>query len=251
MRKRLDLSVDKGKIRDYIVRMGKRISSKGRPVAVGYVRVSSGKAAKEGNSLQNQREAIVRACVLGGYDLLSVYEDGGLSGGKGEDERPGLKAALDAIREGRASVLIVKAVDRLARGTDETGHIKVEVRRAGGRVEVLDEAKADPVREAVNTMLAELERLRGSERMRFSHASRKARGQYVGVKAPFGYRIGDGRKLEEVPEEQAVVAKVLDLSRAGLSLRAVAAALDAEGIKAPTGGTWNAMTVSKILSRSK
>jgi len=39
----------------------------------------------------------------------------GISGGKGVDARPGLAGALAAIREGRASTLIVKHADRLAR----------------------------------------------------------------------------------------------------------------------------------------
>jgi len=165
--------------------MKTRLSAESRPAAIGYVRVSSKKQRDDGNSLEDQREAIIRHAVLSGLDLIEIFADGGISGGKGLDARPGLAAALAAIRQGRASTLIVKHADRLARDSDLAGYLKIEVRKAGASLEIIDEAKDDPIRAAVDKMLAELERIRGSQRMKFVYASKKGRGEWTGG-VPFG-----------------------------------------------------------------
>jgi DNA invertase Pin-like site-specific DNA recombinase len=185
---------------------------------------------------------------LSGYDLVSVSEDAGISGSKGEDKRPGLAEALAAIRDGRAEVLIVTHADRLARSIDETGHVRVEVKRAGGRVDVISEVKDDPVRHAVDQMLAELERIRGSQRMASWNAARKAKGLPAGP-PPFGYRLGEDGRLVADEAQRATVNRVLRLRRRGKTLRAIADAMNTEKIPAPRAGKWNAMTVSLILKR--
>lgn len=245
---RLHLTIDRRAARAYILRMAKAIDSGKRPAAVGYVRVSSKAQATGGGSLQAQREAIALAAVLEGLELLRVETDGGISGGASEKKRPGLKAALDAIRAGEASVLIVKHGDRLSRDSDYAGHLRTVVKEAGARLVVIDEAKDDPVRLAVGKMLAELERIRGGERMRSFHATRKAKGLSSGP-APFGMRLGAEGRLEPDPSTAATVARILALHGEGWSLREIAAGLNAAGTPGPTSAKWNAMTISKIANR--
>ena len=249
-RKQSGPSLDRRRAETYLLAMSKRISSLSRPRAFGYVRVSTSKQAEEGGSLEAQREAILRHAVFSGYDLVSVSEDAGISGSKGEDKRPGLAEALTAIRDGRAEVLIVTHADRLARSIDETGHARVEVKRAGGRVDVISEAKNDPVRQAVDQMLAELERIRGSQRMAAWNAARKAKGLPAGP-PPFGYRIDEAGRL--VPDEahRAAVDRILRLRKRGRTLRAIADTMNEANVPAPRAGRWNPMTVSLILKREK
>jgi site-specific DNA recombinase len=177
-----------------------------------------------------------------------VSEDAGISGSKGEDKRPGLAEALSAIRQGKAEVLIVTHADRLARSIDETGHARVEVKRAGGRVDVIFEVKDDPIRQAVDRMLAELERIRGSQRMASWNASRKAKGLPAGP-PPFGYRADEAGRLVPDEAQRAAVDLVLQLRSKGLALRAIADEMNAGNVPAPRAGKWNAMTVSLILNR--
>jgi DNA invertase Pin-like site-specific DNA recombinase len=228
--------------------MKRRLSSANRPSAIGYVRVSSKKQRDDGNSLDDQREAIIRHAVLSGLDLVEVFADGGISGGKGVDARPGLAAALAAIREGRASTLIVKHADRLARDSDLAGYLKIEVKKAGASLEIIDEAKDDPIRAAVDKMLAELERIRGSQRMKFVYASKKARGEWTGG-VPFGYRVIAG-KLERIVAEQPIIERISALRAEGKALRKIAASLNEERIPTRSGKLWNAVTVSAIIDRA-
>jgi DNA invertase Pin-like site-specific DNA recombinase len=230
--------------------VAKKLASPKRPRAYGYVRVSTSKQAEEGGSLEAQRETIARHCVLSGYDLAGMAEDAGISGGKGEDARPGLREAMDAIRSGSADVLVVTHVDRLARSTDEGGHIRVEIRRAGGKVDVVAEVKDDPIRQAVDRMLAELERIRTSQRMTVWNAQRRAKGLPAGP-APFGSRIGEDGRLEPVAAEQPVVDRILARSGEGASLRTIAAELNADEVPSRSGRPWNPMTISKVVKRAK
>jgi DNA invertase Pin-like site-specific DNA recombinase len=219
-----------------------------KPRAVGYCRVSSKKQAEDGGSLEAQRDAIIREAVLGGFDLLDVYADGGISGGKGEKSRPGLAAALDAIRSGKAEALIVKHADRLARDSDLAGHFRVTVKEAGGRLVVIDEVKDDPIRQAVDKMLAELERIRGSQRMKSWNAQRKAQGLPAGP-AAFGSEKDEDGRLRPNAAEARIVARMVSMKSKGLSLRALAAKLNAEAVTM-RGRSWNPQQVLLVLRRA-
>jgi DNA invertase Pin-like site-specific DNA recombinase len=249
IRQALDLELDSGRFRAYLARVMKALDSPNKPRAVGYCRVSSRKQADEGHSLEAQRDAIIREAVLGGFDLVDVHKDGGISGGKTEDQRPGLAAALEAIRSGSASTLIVKHADRLARDSDLAGYLRVQVRRAGGQLIVIDEAKNDPIRNAVDKMLAELERIRGSQRMRGVHAARRAKGLPSLGPAPYGFQWAPGGRLEAVAAETPVLEQIASLRRAGHSLRAIASSLNAERIPTRSGRPWNPQTVNAIVRR--
>ena len=230
--------------------MEKRLASPNRPAAIGYVRVSSKKQRDEGNSLDDQREAIIRHAVLSGFELVDIFADEGISGGRDEKGRPGIAAALDSIRSGRASMLIVKHADRLSRDSDFAGYLKIEVRKSGGRLEIIDEAKNDPIRAAVDKMLAELERIRGSQRMKFVHAAKKSKGLWTGA-VPFGYHLGEDQKLHPVASEQPVIRRIEALRAEGSTLQRIVDQLNADDVPTRSGKRWNAQTVNAILQREK
>ena len=69
-------------------------------------------------------------------------------------------------------------------------------------------------------------------------AVKKARGERVGS-VPFGFRLMlDRIHLEPDPEEHPVLIRILELRRAGLGGRRIAATLRAEGHQ-PRGAAWN------------
>ena len=78
-------------------------------------------------------------------------------------------------------------------------------------------------------------------------ARRKAANQFIGA-VNYGKRLAaDGVTLEEDASEQATIARARALAAGGLSLRKVAAALEAEGRKARNGKAFSAMQVSRML----
>lgn len=236
-------------LRPYIRGMAKRLSFPATQAAVGYVRVSLEKQAADGSSPSVQRTRIADFCTVHRLDLVEVHEDT-VSGARDERQRPGLAAALDAIAAGRASVLVVPDVDRLARDADLIGFLRVTVARSGGKVLVIaDEGESDEVR-LIRQLLAQFERNRIRARMKVWSAARKAKGLPMGY-APFGYRKGMDGRLEPVEDEAPTLARILSHRSKGASLQAIANALNADAIPTRSGKPWNVQTISNILKRAR
>jgi DNA invertase Pin-like site-specific DNA recombinase len=68
---------------------------------------------------------------------------------------------------------------------------------------------------------AEFERDRLRERIRDVKQDQRKRGLHLGGHRPFGYRVDADRRLVPDPKEQAAIARIKELRRTGLSLRAV------------------------------
>src|SRR4051794_18198835 len=88
-----------------------------RPLALGYVRVSTQEQASDGASLDAQRAALVAEAERRGWDL-ELIADEGLSGKEGSD-RPGLAAALDRLDAGDADALLSIRLDRVSRSVHD------------------------------------------------------------------------------------------------------------------------------------
>jgi DNA invertase Pin-like site-specific DNA recombinase len=75
-----------------------------------YLRVSTGEQTTE-----NQRLALEAVAAQRGWTIVAVYEDAGISGAKGRQQRPGLDKLLkDASRAG-FDIVLAWALDRLGR----------------------------------------------------------------------------------------------------------------------------------------
>ena len=74
-------------------------------------------------------------------------------------------------------------------------------------------------------------------------------GEYTGGDAPYGYRLAaDGERLEPEPAEQVLLARARRLRHKGLSLRAVARQLEAQGFRTRMGGPFAAVQVQRMLA---
>src|SRR5258708_4446576 len=102
---------------------------------VGYVRVSTEEQATEGASLEAQRQAIVAECARRGWTLLKIEEDD-LSAK--DTRRPGLRRALELLKDNQADVLMVSKLDRLSRSTLDFATMLDRAKREGWTPLVLD-----------------------------------------------------------------------------------------------------------------
>lgn len=80
-----------------------------RRVAI-YLRVSTAD-----QTTRNQRRELREVAERHGWHVVHVFEDAGLSGAKGRDERPGLDALLKAIARREVDMVAAWSVDRLGR----------------------------------------------------------------------------------------------------------------------------------------
>ena len=74
-----------------------------------YLKVSTSK-----QDTDNQRRELEAIAARSGWHIERVYEDTGISGGKGRDKRPGLDAMLRAVNAKEFDMVAAWSVDRLA-----------------------------------------------------------------------------------------------------------------------------------------
>lgn len=228
---------------------------------VAYLRVSTDKQAEKGFGLQVQEKAVRAWAKEQDHRLVRIYRDEGVSGTNALEARTGLPDALAAIEEGRATGLLVPALDRLARDLVVQEQIIAEVRRLGGAVYSVPSAENDALRDDTNDpsrklirqvlgAVAEYERAMVVLRLRRGRRRKAEAGGYAYGPPPLGYRA-EGGELVPVPEEMETVERIHELSEEGRSLREIAAVMEAEGRKTKRGSaTWHPPTVARVLERT-
>jgi site-specific DNA recombinase len=218
--------------------------------AIGYIRVSTEQQADEGISLATQRAKIEAWCKLNDYELVTIYEDAGISG-KTISKRPQLQMALSEMKKGMA--LIVYSLSRLARSTKNCIEIADELKSKGGDLVSLTEKidTGSAMGEFFFTLIAalgQMERKQIGERTKAALAHKKAIGEkYAPV--PFGYKEIEGR-LQVVKHEALLVAEINQKRAAGYTLQSIAHYLNEKGVMGKQGGKWYASSVSCILKRA-
>src|ERR1700716_1847291 len=75
-----------------------------------YLRVSTSK-----QDTDNQRRELEAVAERSGWKVVKVFEDNGISGAKGRDQRPGLDAMMKAVNAQEFDMVASWSVDRLGR----------------------------------------------------------------------------------------------------------------------------------------
>ncbi len=75
-----------------------------------YLRVSTSK-----QDTDNQRRELEAVAKRSGWEVVRVYQDAGISGAKGRDQRPGLDAMMKAVNAKEFDMVATWSVDRLGR----------------------------------------------------------------------------------------------------------------------------------------
>lgn len=207
-----------------------------RPLALAYVRVSTDDQAENGASLDAQAAALVEAAERKGYRVEVIREEG--RSGKSLSGRPALAEALDRLRRGDAQALYAQRLDRLSRSVADFAHLLDLAKRQGWTVAVLD-ADVDTSTPSGEFLVNVLASAAQYERRIIGARTRDALAQ----RRREGVRLGRPSTLSA-----SVVARIVREREAGQSLRAIAEALNSEGVPTAHGGAaWHASTVSKVL----
>lgn len=216
-----------------------------------YHRVSTAQQGKSGLGLEAQREAVRRFAEAEGLRIVGEFTE--VETGKGADaldRRPQLAAALAAAKLAGGAICVAK-LDRLSRDVAFiAGLMAQKVPFVVAELGV----DADPFMLHLYAALAEKERNLISVRTKDALRAARERGVRLG-----GYRGGplvDQRLGSEAAQRAAdafarsVGPIVREMRDQGLSLRRIADALGAKGIKTARGGdTWTATAVKNLLER--
>ncbi len=219
--------------------------------AVSYIRVSTGGQSKSGLGIEAQRASIARFADAEGYTIGAEFVE--IETGKGADaldRRPKLAAALSAARKAKAPVIVAKLC-RLSRDVAFISGLMVQ--KVPFIVAELG-ADADPFMLHLYAALAEKERSLIAERTRAALAAKKAQGAKLGNRTNLPAAQAKGVQANRKAAD-AFAANVLPIVRqiqaAGATThRAIAAALNARGIRTARGGAWHDSTVRNLLARA-
>lgn len=155
-----------------------------------YVRVST-----DHQSVENQIDALTEIAQRRGWQIVQTYQDAGISGAKGRDQRPALDAMLkDACRR-RFDVVMSVAIDRLGRSLIDLLHTIQELEACGTDI-FIDKQSLDTTTPMGKLMFqvcgafAEFERTMIKQRVRAGIKRARTNGTRTGN--PFGRPKIDG-----------------------------------------------------------
>jgi DNA invertase Pin-like site-specific DNA recombinase len=224
--------------------------------AVGYVRVSTEEQAKDGESLRRQ-EAMIRAeAERQGWELVALFRDEGISGGKPANKRPGFAALVSLVRAKAVGLVIVADLSRLSRSQKDTLIFLEDVcGPVRARLFTLDKGFVEnqtvsgTMDMTLKALLAEVYRKEISEKTLRAMQFKRQRGEKLGGDTPFGFDVMQGRLVPN-ESEQGVIRLVHAERQRGHSLRQVAAKLQARRVPTKRGlFRWNPMQVRRILAQ--
>ncbi len=216
-----------------------------------YIRLSK-EDEREGpsQSVQNQ-ESLLREFVR--QHRLSVYDtyvDDGWSGTN--FDRPGFRRLIDDIEAGQVNMVITKDLSRLGRDYIMTGHYMERyfpehrvryISLLDGIDTGVDSTANDitPFRAIMNDMYAK----DISKKIKSVKRDKQRKGQFIGGKPVYGYKMHPTEKNKIVIDEQAapIVRRIFALALSGVSCRNIAVLLNQEGV--PTPATYANLPVAR------
>lgn len=220
-----------------------------------YCRVSSAIQETDGTSLDTQEIANRQYGVEHGY----VIDDGQVfrETHSGFDlwERKKLALLREAVRRGDIDVVVVYAVDRLARNQAHLYILSEEFERSGVRLEFVSEpfenSAVGKFLRSAKAFAAEVEREKFKERSLRGKRARVSAGRLLHGKTPlYGYDWADEKRDRYIvnPLTSRIVQRIFEEYAQGRSLRAIGLGLGSDGISTPRGGNrWDFSTVALIL----
>ena len=145
-----------------------------------YLRVSTDK-----QSTENQRRELKAVAKRSGWRVVKLYEDTGISGAKGRDQRPGFDQLLKDATARKVDMIAAWSVDRLGRSLQDLVGFLGELRSLGCDLYLHKQAldTSTPSGRAMFQMLgvfAEFERAIIRERVNAGLARARAKGTQLG-----------------------------------------------------------------------
>lgn len=223
----------------------------------GYCRVSTTKQGEDGSSLEEQEKKIKAWAVMNDMKLVNIYVDRGVSGTFMFD-RPEFAKLIACLKRG--DTLVANDFSRVSRNLRDTVELierLTEIRAKG--VFIMDgfdtSTSMSQAYIQITAIMKGIEVKYTSERVRDTLSMMKERGQNI-TRPVYGWMKSSPEKgsgLIEVPEHQAVIARMKEMHASGKTYYAIAKILTEEGIPTPSGkvAEWRHETVANIIHRGE
>jgi DNA invertase Pin-like site-specific DNA recombinase len=204
-----------------------------------YLRVSTQKQGIDGYGIDTQRAAIAK--YIPAAEFIEVES------GKRKD-RPELLKALDYCKKNSA-VLVVAKLDRLARNVAFVSMLM----ESSVEFVCADFPTANRLTIHIIAAVAEHEAVMISARTKAGLAAAKAKGVDLGKSMDLEKAIKGHVTQSQVADRNAAKIRntVNGLVASGMSLRGIAAELNAMAVPTPRGSRWTAQGVKNALARDR
>jgi site-specific DNA recombinase len=211
--------------------------------------------ARYSSDLQNDRsvEDQIRLCsdyaVRIGAAVGEEYSDRAKSGAS-MFGRPGLAQLMQAAERGDFDVLIAESPDRISRDIADLAHIHKMLKFREIGINCVNGGMIDTVQVGMFGAIGQMQREEGARKTKRGMVGVVKSGRNAGGKC-FGYEPVPGQpgELAIVEAEAAVVRRIFQMYRDGISPRTIAAKLNEQGVVAPRGTRWNASTINGNATR--
>jgi DNA invertase Pin-like site-specific DNA recombinase len=212
-----------------------------------YARYSSDQQREA--SIEDQLRVCGERARREGWEVVDTFSDAAVSGAM--LDRPGLQALLGAAAAGKVDIVLAESLDRLSRDQEHIARIFKQVVFAGARLVTLAEGDISELHIGLKGTMGALFLKELADKTRRGLEGRIRAGRSAGTVA-YGYRVvrqqrPDGepeRGLREPdPAKAAIVRRIFADYAAGRSPRAIAQALNEEGVSGPGGGPWFGSTI--------
>jgi len=233
-----------------------------------YIRLSK-EDENEGpsESVTNQRSLLQEFVVRNRLSVYDTYIDDGWSGTS--FERPAFQRMISDIEAGKINMVITKDLSRLGRDYILTGHYMERyfpehrvryISLLDGIDTGVESVSNDitPFRAIMNDMYAK----DISKKIKAVKQDKQRKGQFIGGKAAYGYKLHPTEKNKIIIDEQAapVARRIFRMALEGVSCRQIAARLNEEGVPSPAvyagltiarpgpyTGLWSSERVTEML----
>ncbi|SEN22051.1 Site-specific DNA recombinase [Mucilaginibacter gossypiicola] len=209
-----------------------------------YIRVSTQQQAKDGISALDQRMRGEKLAHDLGWDY-EIYDDSGLSGTKGAEERQGLLRLLNDVEDRKIGGMYSVDIDRWSRDAnyEEPQYIITKLKEAGIKIYFPggEFNLSDPNIELmgrIKGVFASYESLQTKARVKRGLERSMTEGKNAGGGAMVAYGYDRINKVLEINEaEAAVVKKIFELYISGMGSFAISSYLKENGIPTKRNNT--------------
>ncbi|MFP4271322.1 MAG: recombinase family protein [Alphaproteobacteria bacterium] len=181
-----------------------------------------------------------------GWTVVQTFADAAQTG-RDDLTRDSWQKLQRAAQAGEFDVVLAYDVSRLSRRTSVLTRFEEDMSFRGVEVFTTKTGRLTPIMITALGIAAQVQAESAGEDTRRGQAARWRDGKWTG-RAPYGYRVvpapdGQGKTLEIVEDEAAVVVRIHELFAAGSAPEAISDALNREGVPGPGGRVWANTTI--------
>lgn len=218
-----------------------------------YLRVSTEEQAKEGFSINAQKEKLTSYAKVNDWEIVDYYIDDGISA-KNLKDRPNINRLIDDVKSGKVNNVLVYKLDRLTRSVKDLINLielfeeyncsfnslteKLDTTNAVGRMFI-----------KIIGIFAEFERENLAERVSFGYEQKTREGNYTNTQGVNGYDyiVGKGNLVVN-NQEKEIVNRIYEMYLSGTSMLKIAKTFNRENVPSKRGGYWSQSTIKSILT---